>query len=506
MSHLRALFLFLIFLPASSHAAVYTVSSGDDLFGILSGLVAGDEVIVGEGTYTTGGFYAVDWVGTESDPIVVRAADGARPHIVGVSNQNIINMSGSHFTFRGFELSGGSHGIRLATASHGTLEDLVLHDLQDVGISCNRPDNTCDRMVIRGNEIYNTGLGATGEGMYLGCNDAGCTFSNSLVENNLIYNLGGSQGDGIEIKTGSFGNTVRHNVIIGAKYPAITMYGFDESAGSVNRVEGNFIWGTVDNGIQIVGQVEVVNNIIIDAGGNGIHSKPSQGFTPHTIALLHNTVVNAGTACLKTNDWAGGTDLLVANNALYCPQSTAANNVNNEPSAVFDTNVVLGGSNNPTGDNAGISIANDLGVVPNLYPLPGSTLTNAGSDQGVARDFNNVPRSDNAPDVGAYEGGERGNPGWTPGQTFKTLLEDPEPPGDVAEPGGSDVSADTRSDDTRTASPDTTGTAQDTGDSQPPQSTDDGCGCALRTRTGSPALPLTLGLLMLGYGWVRRTH
>src|SRR5262249_55609082 len=152
---------------------------------------------------------------------------------------------------------------------HGTLEDLVIHALGDVGISCNRDGETCDQMTFRHNEIFDTGAAGTGEGMYLGCNDAACTFSNSIVELNYIHDLGGDQGDGIEIKTGSFGNTVRDNVIVRSNYPGITMYGFAGN-GAPNVVERNLVWHTVDNGIQIVGQVVVRNNIVIDCGNNGI--------------------------------------------------------------------------------------------------------------------------------------------------------------------------------------------------------------------------------------------
>lgn len=92
--------------------------------------------------------------------------------------------------------------------------------------------------VSPGDDLFGilSGLSGTGEGLYIGCNDAGCTVSESVFEYNFIHDLGGTQGDGIEIKTGSWGNTVRGNVIVGAGYPAITMYGFE--SGSVEAWSG----------------------------------------------------------------------------------------------------------------------------------------------------------------------------------------------------------------------------------------------------------------------------
>ena len=211
--------------PAIARAGVYEIRPGDDLFARLRMLAPGDEVIVHAGTYTTPGLVQVTWAGTEAAPIVVRAAPGARPVIAGTPAQNVLDLGGSYFTLRGFEIRGGSHGIRLAATDHATLEDLVLHDLGDVGISCNRPAQSCAFLTIRRNEIYDTGKAGTGEGMYLGCTAAACTLRDSLVERNFVHDTGGDQGDGIEIKWGSWSNVVRDKVIVRSRFPGIFVYG-----------------------------------------------------------------------------------------------------------------------------------------------------------------------------------------------------------------------------------------------------------------------------------------
>ena len=405
--------------PAVADAETYEIFPTDDLFARLGALVAGDEVIVHAGTYTTPGFFKVTWAGTEASPITVRAADGERPVIMGTPTQNVIDLDGAYFTLRGFEIRGGSHGVRLAATDHAVLEDLVIHDLGDVGISCNRPGLDCSFVTIRHNEIYDTGAAGPGEGMYLGCNDAACIFRDSIVEHNFVHDIGGDQGDGIEVKTGASGVIVRDNVIVRTKYPGITMYGF-AGTGMPNVVERNLVWTTIDNGIQIVGQVRVRNNIVIAAGTNGIQSKASQGHTPDDLEIVNNTIVGAGLACLKSNDWATATGQLVANNAVYCDGKIAIDLNGGAPNAMVVANVGLGTANVPTGFTAGRSVAEDLGdpATADVYPRAGSPLDGTGdAAKAAANDFDGCPR-DPPVDIGAYERSPEGRL-WTVAEAFK---------------------------------------------------------------------------------------
>ena len=77
-------------------ASTYEIHSGDDLYGRLAMLSAGDEVIVHAGTYITPGFYQVTWAGTSTQPIVIRGAPGERPVMLGNPSQNVININGSY--------------------------------------------------------------------------------------------------------------------------------------------------------------------------------------------------------------------------------------------------------------------------------------------------------------------------------------------------------------------------------------------------------------------------
>jgi len=383
---------------------IYDIHTGDDLYGRLAQLQPGDEVVVHAGTYPSPGFVQVTWAGTAAAPIVIHAAPGEHVILQGTFAQNLLNIDGSYWTFQGFEITGASHGLRLHAVDHATIQDNTIHDVGDVGISCNFEPDSCDTVSIVHNEIYRTGMdtGGTGEGMYLGCNSAACTFTNGLVSDNYVHDTGGSQGDGIEIKEGAHDNVVRDNVIIRTPYPGITMYGFGGTGGP-NRVERNLVWHTMDNGIQVVGQITVQNNIVLDYAAAGIASKPSQTYTPHDLTILDNTVVGPG-ICVRGDNWNTETGQTVANNALDCATPTQF---------TAGTGAVVAKTLAATTGDFGNPTTGDV------YPVAGSTLLGmADTGHQAMDDFNGTHRM--GADVGAYERTGPTNPGWVVTEGFKT--------------------------------------------------------------------------------------
>src|SRR6185369_6228410 len=118
----------------------------------------------------------------------------------------------------------------------------------------------------------------TGEAFYLGCNDNHCQFHDSLVANNYIHDLNGpsiTQGDGIEIKKGSYANIVRDNVIHDTSYPGITLYDVAGN-GAPNIIERNIVWNSGDSGIQVTADAIVRNNIVLGAAVNAFFSNNIQ--------------------------------------------------------------------------------------------------------------------------------------------------------------------------------------------------------------------------------------
>ncbi|MCB9705045.1 MAG: right-handed parallel beta-helix repeat-containing protein [Myxococcales bacterium] len=435
-----------LLLAAQVLAATIDVNPGDDLWGTLKALGAGDEVIIHAGTYAVPGFVDLMLPGTEGQPILIRAGDGEEVIIQGIPEQNTFNVQGSWYTLRGLKIVGGSHGIRVGTSDHATFEDIEITTIGDVGISCNRPDNTYEAITIRGVHIHDTGMGGgPGECMYLGCNDDGCQMWDSTIEFNWCHDtLAGSQGDGIELKTGSYNNVIRHNVIHDVKYPGITIYGTVGNK-APNVVEGNAVWASGDNGIQTVGDAIVRNNLVFAVGANGIHAKPSQGEIVENLTIVHNTILNGAGICLRGNQWPGGEGIVVAGNAFYCEGGTAIRLPEGSGTSSFAANAVVGGVEGVamgTFDGVSLAAAFADAAAKDVYPADGSPLVDAGDPaHAPADDFNCLPRDPAAPDAGAYDRDAPTNPGWAVAPGFKTCADlGGDTTGGVETSGGSDTS------------------------------------------------------------------
>jgi hypothetical protein len=280
-------------------------------------------------------------------------------------------------------------------------------------------------MTLSRNEVFDTA--GAGECFYLGCNDSMCRVHDSLVERNFCHDTGGTQGDGIELKKGSYANVIRDNVVIRTNYPGILVYGADGLG--LNVVEGNFVHTVADNGIQVAAEAIVRNNVVMAAGGSALASQPHQGVDPHELTIVHNTLYNPGGTCLRASAWDVAAGMVLANNALYCEGGTALLFPDGAGAAVVAANVVAGAAP-AAGTSSARSAAQDLvdAAAWNLYPTDDSPLRDSGdASHSAPSDFNGTPRGA-TPDPGAYEWAGTTNPGWIPVEDFK-----PEP---IAPDGG----------------------------------------------------------------------
>lgn len=419
--------LMLAFLALSASAA--EIGPGDDIEAAVAALSPGDELVLGGGTYLFDENITLRANGTPSEPILIRARDGEQPVLTQATNrQNIVEINGSsHLILRGIEFTGGSHGIRLINSDYITIEDCEIHETGDVAVSANS-GGTYEGLRILRNHIHHTN--GTGEGMYLGCNNDACRVANSLIEGNYVHHTNRStvsQGDGIEIKDGSYGNIVRDNVIHDTNYPGILVYS-TAGNGPPNVIERNVVWNVNDNTVQMAADVVFRNNIVL---GN-VAMQSHQSGSPSNIEFIHNTVISPGNA-VDVRDVTGS--VLIANNAIYA-QGTALRLSSGDLSQVLLAgNIGEGGlSGGNSGYSDGNGIAADLvngsfsGSPPiDAYPAQGSALIGAGDTNHVAQDdFNGTPRS-GAADAGAYAFGDGGNPGWAISAAFKTIRTGPRP-------------------------------------------------------------------------------
>ncbi len=397
------------------------IGPGDDLEAAVANLSPGDELVLRGGTYFFNGNVTLSANGTAAQPIVMRAKDGETPVIQqATSNQNVVEINGSsYFVVSGITFTGGSHGVRLINSDFVTIQDCEIYETGDVALSANS-GGTYDGLKILRNHIHHTN--GTGEGMYLGCNNDGCRIANSLIEGNYIHHTNRStveQGDGIEIKEGSYANIIRNNVIHDTNYPGILLYS-TVGNGAQNLVEGNVVWNVADNTMQVAADAVIRNNIIL---GN-VAFRSHQSGSPSNIEFVNNTVVSSGSG-IEVRNVSGS--VVIANNAVYA-QGGAIRLISGDLSQVqLSANVGAGGlSGGSSGYSDGNGIASDLvnghynGVPPiDVFPAAGSALIGAANPAYVpGTDFNGTARN-GALDVGAYKSSQGGNPGWSIATGFK---------------------------------------------------------------------------------------
>ncbi len=411
-----------------------TVDSSEEFENIANSLKPGDELILHGGVYSQNGRRAVTAKGTAEKPIVIRAADGQSPLLTRPADNidrhnNIEFVDCAYLTIRGIRLKGGSSGVRFIRGHHITFENCEIFETGNNALTMN--SGNCDAFVIRKNHIHHTGLskrgGTEGEGMYIGCHSGSCRTTNTLVEGNYIHHLRSTSNggnDGIEIKVGSYNNTVRNNVIhdtnIGRQYPGIFVYGGGKG---INIVEGNVIWNAGE-GIQVVSDAIVRNNIIFNCSVTGITAAPHAAVSQvRNVRIVNNTIVNHPRGIRIR--WAKATKMIFSNNAVYCPGSIAvdASGVTN---VAFSANYVEGRlvgvkiDNSRLYDGAGITRTFGAPDKKNYWPKPGSVLVNNADPVFAPKlDFNNTARKPPF-DVGAYETkAQATNPGWQIKAGFK---------------------------------------------------------------------------------------
>ena len=409
-------------------------STEEEFETVANSLQPGDELILSSGLYSQTARRVVIAKGTADKPISIRAAEGQQPLLTHPENavaryNNIEFVDCEYLTIRGIYFKGGSTGVRFVRGHHITFEDCQISHTNNNALTMN--SGNCDAFIIRRNQIHHTGLskrGPTeGEGMYIGSHSGSYITTNSIFEGNYIHHTRGTSSggnDGIEIKFGSYGNIVRDNVIhdtnIGRKYPGIFVYGGGKG---INIVEGNAIWNTGE-GIQVVSDAIIRNNIIFNCSYTGITAAPHAA-VPHVrnVKIVNNTIVNHPRGVLFR--WGNAEDMTFANNAVYCPGSTAidAAGIGN---STFSSNYVAGRligailDGTAFCDGGTIYMAFVAPTEHNYWPRPGSLLIDhADSDFSVNLDFNHTTR--NPPfDVGAYESGANAaNPGWHVKSSFK---------------------------------------------------------------------------------------
>ncbi len=442
----RRIFFIVVYLlyslidTSSGAAATYeiypvTADSQEEFETVANALQPGDELILHGGVYSQNARRSITANGMAEKPIVIRAAQGEEPLLTRPKKNidrynNIEFIDCSYLRIQGLRFRGGSSGVRFIRGHHIIFEECEISQTGNNALTMN--SGHCDAFVIRRNHIHHTGLndcGPTeGEGMYIGSHSGSYITTNTVVEGNYIHHLRGTSNggnDGIEFKVGSYGNIIRDNVIhdtnISRKYPGIFVYGGGKGT---NIVEGNVIWNAGE-GIQVVSDAIIRNNIIFNCEMTGITAAPHVA-VPYVrnVRIVNNTIINHPKGVLIR--WNEASDMVFANNAVYCPGATAidASGIGN---GVASANYIEGRRVGVTIDGSGFSEGGTISDIftdffkKNYWPRPDSVFIGHADPKFAPRlDFNGTARKPPF-DVGAYESeGNASNPGPPVQAGFKT--------------------------------------------------------------------------------------
>ena len=317
-----------------------TVQNGARLASTVNSLRAGDRLWIGEGTWTFGPAFEVSLQGTSDAPIWIEAREGQRVIITRAdARQNVINVGSpskgpSRFLcLRGLELKGGSAGLRLHQCSDVWIDGCEIHHTGEAGLTANTHDT--DRLFITRNHIHHTA--GYGEGMYLGANNGAVIMSRSVIAANHVHHCSGHQGDGIELKQGSWGNWIVGNTVHHTQYPCLLVYG--TGGRPVNVIENNILYGSEAVVLQVQGEALVRNNLIM-GGAIGFHSHDHQGKTVD-LQLVHNTIVVEGLGA-DLASWNDRDGMVFANNAVYSKEGRAIAAEHGVQGVAVAGNVVFG--------------------------------------------------------------------------------------------------------------------------------------------------------------------
>ncbi|GJM21341.1 MAG: hypothetical protein DHS20C15_12560 [Planctomycetota bacterium] len=384
-------------------AGASSTANGTALKNAVGSLQAGDMLVVGAGTWSIPSKFSPVFHGTAQAPVWVVAAEGAKPILTRPdASQNVMNPAGDYGVWRGFEITGGSAGMRIGAASNLWIDDNEIHDTPENAITANTADT--DHLYITRNHIHHISVGTngTGEGMYLGANNSAHVMSESVIALNHVHDTEGSQGDGIEVKQGSWGNWIVENDVHDTRFPAIIAYGTDGNA--VNLIERNRLRGDTNQVLQVQGEAIVRNNLIM-GGSTGFQSHDHQGNT-RDLVFVHNTIVTKDKGA-HLADWGGRAGMVFANNVVYSEDNQSVTFGSGSSGVAWAGNVLRGSTSGAPGGGAitggGLSDFVDMawdGSDQDATPVAGSPILGAGSaTHAVSEDFSGEARS------GALESG-----------------------------------------------------------------------------------------------------
>ncbi len=344
----RALWLVLVTMAGASSAATYRAGSLADLTTRINSAVAGDEIILSNGTYTASVSITITRTGTAANPILIRADSIGGVEITGSSGFKLSSPA-AYITIQGFKFthaasisvpSGTSHCrftrnvVELtipagsdvsyfnisgddAEIDHNELRNKsTLGEMLDVAGSGNQ---VARRLWVHHNYFHDfTSPGGNGaETIRLGLSGLSLSTGNALVEYNLFVRC---DGENEMISNKSSGNTYRYNTVLDCPGGEIS-----QRHGNDCLYYGNYMRNT--QGMRIYGDRHKIFSNYFESNSIGVNMGNGDGDVyngaeltahdrPDDNVVVFNTFINNSTHYQMggRTDGLGSSNTIVANN------------------------------------------------------------------------------------------------------------------------------------------------------------------------------------------------
>lgn len=299
-------------------AKIIVVYPDNDLNAILNNTTGGDTVLIKPGTYKCISLSNKKY--SEESPLFVRAFDPETVYVSGNTISKGISLeikSCSYVIIQGLNFLNSMWGIYVKSSDHIIIKNNEIYNTGQEGIHIGRSSHYVD---ILGNKIHNTGQynSKWAEGIYVGSGSySGTNFpdncENIWIEDNHIYETGNAEG--INIKGESFHVTVMNNKIHDIHPGTSEQY---NQAGIT--VEGGANSLEHDYRLSEKRDVWVINNTVWNVS-NG-YSDWNNGimFFGTGVYIVNNTIYNCANKGIYGNNWKnlGLQNYVYGNNIYQC--------------------------------------------------------------------------------------------------------------------------------------------------------------------------------------------
>jgi hypothetical protein len=289
----RGVLAALLFAPAVPRAATIAVAPGDDLQAKIDGAAGGDVLLLATGTYR--GFRIAHRHFTPARPLIIKAAPGARPLILGKDYTGYLGLlsDSSYLVFDGLTLENSNQPFYCTSIDHCLFLNLEIHNTGQEAIHLRGASHDID---IRHCRIYDTGhyRDQWCEGIYIGMGQPPFeAVENVWIEGNDIHHTG--HAEGINLKARSTHITIRGNRVHDIAPGTATQY--NEAGISLEAADLTFRPG-VDPDIWI--ERNEVYNVTFGRWANGIQASTMGA------KIVHNHIHDCQQYGIEFNDYLNG--------------------------------------------------------------------------------------------------------------------------------------------------------------------------------------------------------